>query len=73
MSHFCGIPLGYPWDTPGIPLVKFGKNITPETSTTKVHGKMKQVCMEASAQTSKMVFRLHETTVSMNAPNVQKL
>ena len=63
---------GTPGGTPGGTLVKFGKNIIPATSTTKVHGKMKQVCMEASAQPSKMVFRLHETTVSMNVLNVQK-
>ena len=74
--YFCVIFVSFLWwrvgGTPGGTLVKFGKNIIPATSTTKVHGKMKQVCMEASAQTSKMVFRLHETTVSMNAPNVQK-
>ena len=72
LSHLRDGTLGYPWDTPGIPLAKTSKNIIPETFTTKVHEKIKQVCMEASAQPSKMVFRLHETTVSMNALNVQK-
>jgi len=45
------------------------RNLSPKN----VLGKMQQVCMEAPRQPSKMVFRVHETTVFRNGPGPSKV
>ena len=45
------------------------RNLSPKN----VLGKMQQVCMEATHQPSKTVFRVHETTVFRNGPGPSKV